>query len=112
MFCFNYYIFLLLFISVECGLPSVDRTGLGATFSSYDIARLSRLGCFEFGIRKWASLFILVPFKFIQSVGFGMEDDCMMIFAPFNCAGDGAQTCIASSRLELLEFQLDSSKYL
>ena len=46
-----------------------------------------------------------------QSVGFGMEDG-LMIFAPFNCAGDGAQTCIASSRLELLEFQLDSSKYL
>jgi len=93
-------------------LPSVDRTGLGATFSSYDISRLSRLGCFELEFKSGQVCSILVPFKFIQSVGFGMEDDCMMIFAPFNCAGDGAQTCIASSRLELLEFQLDSSKYL
>ena len=44
-----------------------------------------------------------------QSVGFGMEDD-LMIFAPFNCAGDGSQTCIASSRLHTDSF-LNSQEF-
>jgi len=60
-------------------LTLCDRTGLGATFSSCDI---SRLGRFESEFKSGQVCSILVSFKFIQSVGLGMEDDCMMIFAP------------------------------